>query len=117
MKKTITVLGMLWGLAGCGLETNAPVNVYRDYDMNPDYNYDNPNVPFSLSVIRVQANTDQVSIQNIIVNRGECPVSKWVQGNPNLRFGQEVKVILSCDSSQVLQVDVMTDQGEYSFGF
>ncbi|MFW1812701.1 hypothetical protein ACG9HX_15440 [Acinetobacter ursingii] len=117
MKKTITVLCMLWGLVGCRVEDNAPVNVYRDYEMNPAYSYENQNVPFSLSTLRVQATTDQITIHNISVNRGQCPVSYWIQGNPDLKFGQEIKGVLRCDSSQVLQVDVVTDQGEYSFSF
>ncbi|WP_151813862.1 hypothetical protein [Acinetobacter ursingii] len=117
MKKTITVLGMLWGLAGCRLDDNAPINVYRDVEMNPAYSFENQNVPFSLSTIRVQATIDQVTVQQVTVNRGQCPVAYWMQGNPHLKFGQEVKGVLRCDANQVLQVDVTTDQGEFSFSF
>ncbi|MCU4413703.1 hypothetical protein KTH71_06550 [Acinetobacter sp. WU_MDCI_Axc73] len=117
MKKTITVLGMLLGLVGCAFSDSAPVNVYRDDEMNPAYSFENQNVPFSLSTIRVQATTDQVTVQQVTVNRGQCPVAYWIQGNPHLKFGQEIKGVLQCEANQVLQVDVVTDQGEYSFSF
>ncbi|MFZ3325121.1 MAG: hypothetical protein WA231_04180, partial [Methylocella sp.] len=60
---------------------------------------------------------DTVTIQNTIVNRGNCHAFNVV-GNPNfvpltLKFGEVASIMVTCE--KVLEVVVSTDRGDYSF--
>lgn len=117
MKKIASILCIIWGLSACRLDQSAPVSVNINFDENPAYEYQGQYAPMFYSHIHIQSTVDQVRINRVSINRGNCPISFWVYKNPNLKFGQEMKAVLRCDMEQVREVTVDTDQGEFTFNF
>lgn len=68
------------------------------------------------SFVHIAALEDEVTVLDARVNRGNCSVS-WYSHNSPLRFGQEIKGMLSCDQDNVREVTVTTDKGTYTFNF
>lgn len=117
MKKILIALGLLVSFTGCDLQDLSPLIVSVQYNENPEFTIDHPEGPPLLSTVRIQANTDQITVEKVKVNRGQCPINYWIHSNPNLKFGQELTGVLRCDANQVLEVDVITDQGDFTFNF
>jgi hypothetical protein len=117
MKKIFGILYMLWGLSACSTHQSAPISVNINLEENPAYQYQGEYAALYYSYIHIQSTVDQISINRVSINRGNCPISFWVYKNPNLKFGQEMKAVLRCDMEQVREVTVETDQGEFTFNF
>lgn len=81
-------------------------------------------------IIYVQANENQVTINNVIVNRGNCEVQLHSHGanimDPivttgadrpvNLRFGQEQNyAVIGCGASKIIEIQVSTNYGTSTF--
>ncbi len=65
----------------------------------------------------IQATTDQVTVENIVINRGQCPLSSWRKRMSTLKFGQSYQSVIDCNIEQVGEVTVKTNQGEFTFNF
>lgn len=108
---------MLWGLSACGLNESTPISVNINLEENPAYQYQGEYAALYYNYIHIQSTVDQVRINRVSINRGNCPISFGVYQNPNLKFGQVMKAVLGCDMEQVREVTVDTDQGEFTFNF
>lgn len=117
MKKAIGILSMLLGLSGCDLQSFSPLNVSVQYEDNPAFTIEQPEGPVLLSTIQIQAKTDQITVKKVKVNRGQCSIAYWIHPTLKLKFGQKLTGVLRCDANQVLEIDVITDQGDFTFNF
>lgn len=67
--------------------------------------------------VNIIAKVDEIEIQEIIVNRGNCDTSGLDNRLPRtLQFGKKLLATFSA-SCEVAQVDVETDQGDWTFTF
>lgn len=68
----------------------------------------------------IQAKTDQVTVYDIIVNRGNnCHISKYDRNKNipfSLSFGRIIKLSIGCDPNYIREVEVKTNYGDYKFG-
>jgi len=110
IKKTSITLAAILTLSACG-DSEPPIKIEA-------YNEAHPILPYAkYAKIKVSSLIDSVSIEDIIVNRGNCKV----EGGKNstykiipkeLKFGESVSVgVTNCN---VLQVDVVTNKGDWS---
>lgn len=69
----------------------------------------------------VSAISDQVTIHNVTVNRGNtCKPHLWYSrwpGHGTLKFGQTVSAHILCNFHSIKEVIVDTDLGSYTFNF
>lgn len=70
--------------------------------------------------IVIQAKTDQVTVNDIIINRGNnCHITKYDRAKKlpvSLSFGRIVKLSIGCDPNYIREVEVKTNYGDYKFG-
>ncbi|WP_151716641.1 hypothetical protein [Acinetobacter sp. TUM15071] len=70
--------------------------------------------------IVIQAKTDQVTVNDIIINRGNnCHITKYDRDKKlpaNLSFGRMIKLSIGCEPNYVREVEVKTNYGNYKFG-
>ena len=116
MRKTFGLILITWSLSACGLNQPAPITVNIEVKENPAHQYFSYASMYQ-SIIEIQSTVDQVQVNRVLINRGNCPISHWRQKNPNLKFGNAMQAVLSCDMEQVREVTVDTDQGEFTFNF
>lgn len=104
--KRVAIVALVAALAGCG---ESPIDV--SLDTAPGLN------GFSdLNYLVVSGKVDNIKLNTATVNRGNCKAFNWRGPNP-LKFGQELRGMLSCDVDQVKEVVLKTDQGEFTFSF
>lgn len=115
MKKIVSTLCVLWGLSACSSQS-APIAVNLEVKENPAHQYFSYESMYQ-SIIEIQSTVDQVQVNKVLINRGNCPISYWLYKNPNLKFGYAMQAVLSCDMDQIREVTVETDQGEFTFNF
>lgn len=76
----------------------------------------NPHHSF-ITMIKIQSLVDEVSILNVTVNRGNCPLLTKINKPKHLGFGQITAVDTSnCGREKIIEVVVSTDQGDWKFG-
>lgn len=76
----------------------------------------NPHHSF-IAKIKVQSLVDDVSISNITINRGNCPLLQKISNPIRLGFGHMMSVdTKNCSRDRILEVVVSTNQGEWKFG-
>lgn len=70
-----------------------------------------------ITMIKVQSLVDDVSISNVLVNRGNCPLLQKINNPIRLGFGQMMSVDTSnCGRNKIIEVVVSTNQGDWKFG-
>ena len=95
----------LAGLTGCTGEP--PVEV--ELKSTP---YSSPIGVLSLTGIYVTAKVDEVKVNSIEVNRGNCKVTG---GSKSLRFGQHT--YFQSPGCEIKEIEVDTDEGSFTFSF
>lgn len=89
------------------IPTTSPVKI--TVETNPYHSY--------ISMIKIQSVVDDVSITNVTVNRGNCPLLQQISTPRRLGFGQTTAVDTSnCGREKIIEVIVSTDQGDWKFG-
>ncbi|ENW96011.1 hypothetical protein [Acinetobacter sp. NIPH 298] len=89
------------------IPTTAPVKIALE--QNPLHSF--------ISMIKVQSLVDDVSISNVTVNRGNCPLIQKINTPIRLGFGQMMSVDTSnCGRNKIIEVVVSTNQGDWKFG-
>lgn len=87
-------------------ETNAPVKVeqqgFESYG----------NATYAAIVTAV---VDSVTINSLVVNRGNCDVGGYLSFPMTLKFGNSINTGYTC--MHILEVEVGTDQGSWTFKF
>lgn len=113
MVKLLLSTLFLFGLTACSASPKAPVELSFSTEPAPNNYYTFPYV----SYLNVQAVADAVHVKKIIVNKGNCPIYAWSGNgrNPHLKFGQSLQASLKCQDTQVKEVTVETDQGDFTF--
>jgi len=106
MVKTILRMGAMTALfaflTGCG---DAPVDVSLESSTTGNG-----------SRVVISSRVDDVELQGFSINRGNCRGSFFEKGR-HLKFGQISKIFASCNPENVKEVEVKTDQGEFTFSF
>jgi uncharacterized protein YxeA len=101
--KKIVVILMAIILIACGeIEPSVTVDVYDKV---------NPLFKIKYVLVKVTAIVDEIEVQNVIVNRGNCKI----EGNKlpkTLFFGQSISVAFS-GPCQASEVEVITDDGDW----
>ena len=67
----------------------------------------------------IQSKVDDVTINDIIINRGNnCGIGEYDHNNKlpaNLKFGQVLELAINCDANFAKEIEVKTDYGNYQF--
>jgi len=94
----------------------APVRIGLEQVRNPYY----PNL--HQQRVHVQSRTDSVTIKDVVVNRGNCPIQKmptvYAGSKPvplvpsTLSFGKEIAVYIKGPCS-VAEINIITSQGDW----
>ena len=106
MIKTLVILALTLMIFGCG---NSQPNIEITYEYQTTFGYMYPS-------INVKAISDTVTINKVIINRGNCG-GTIMSGLPKLlKFGESISVTTNGDCD-VKQVDVLTDDGDWSVTF
>lgn len=114
MKKLAVICALTGLLIGCG-ESEPNVDIET---------YDKVNQIFGIKYVevKVKAISDEVTIDDVIVNRGNCKIENKNIFNgetilpKQLKFGESVSVSFSgpCEASQV---DVVTNDGSWTVSY
>lgn len=112
MKKSFLTMAVLafitLGFVACG-GVKSPIEVEL-YEEKPYANY----MPYT--VVKVRAVVDSVTIQKIIINRGNCEQIGYGV-NTTIKFGEVTIDKTSCSTRDVKEVQVVTDKGTWTFNF
>lgn len=114
MKKMVVIFALTGLLIGCG-ESEPNVDIET---------YDKVNQIFGIKYVevKVKAISDEVTVEDVIVNRGNCKIENknFFNGKPilpkQLKFGESVSVSFSgpCEAAQV---DVVTNDGSWTVSY
>lgn len=91
---------------------SSPVNIALFRGVNPNYNF--PELK-----VKITATTDKTEVKDVVVNRGNCRVDKKyaITGRDmlpkTLKYGESITLFV-LSSCSVLQVDVITDKGNWT---
>lgn len=114
MKKMAVIFALTGLLIGCGKsEPNVDIETYDKVNQLFGINY---------VEVKVKAISDEVTVEDIIVNRGNCKIENKniFNGKPilpkQLKFGESVSVSFSgpCEAAQV---DVVTNNGSWTVSY
>ena len=114
MHKNFIVTLVLFLFSACSF-ASAPVNISLYKGVNPNYNF--PELK-----VKVTAITDKAEIKDVIVNRGNCRVDKKyaITGRSilpkTLNYGESITLFVM-PSCSVLQIDVVTDKGNWTMHY
>lgn len=114
MKKMVAIFALTGLLIGCG-ESEPNVNIET-------YNKVNQIFGIKYVEVKVKAISDEVTVEDVIVNRGSCKIENknFFNGKPilpkQLKFGESVSVSFSgpCEAAQV---DVVTNDGSWTVSY
>lgn len=93
----------------------SPISITLSKGINPNYHWPE-------QTVKMIAITDKTEIKDIVVNRGNCRVDKkYVNTGRNifpkeLKYGESVTIFIQ-PSCTVLQIDVMTNQGNWKMNY
>jgi len=114
MKKMAVIFALTGLIIGCGdSEPNVDIETYNKVNQLFRIKY---------VEVKVKAISDEVTVDDVIVNRGNCKIENknTLNGKPilpkQLRFGESVSVSFSgpCEAAQV---DVVTDDGSWTVSY
>ena len=98
-------------LSGCS-ESEPPIKI-ESYDKTNPYNSSVKSV-----VVKITSKTDEVVIEDVITNRGNCKIFPTFKKRlpSKLTFGNSVEIRFAAPCTAA-QVDVVTDQGDWSVSY
>ncbi|MGA4854479.1 hypothetical protein ACPC5U_14575 [Acinetobacter haemolyticus] len=87
----------------------APVRI--DLQLNPVW------AEYGLGMIDVQSTTDQVTIEKVVLNRGQCSaIDNSIKMPVTLSFGRTYRgYINNCSLDKIIEVQVNTNLGNWTF--
>jgi hypothetical protein len=103
MKRCILLAAACLVFAACGSGSQLPVEVKVKKTLR-------------WAVIEVKAVADEVTIEDIIINRGQCQLSAGTYESKTLQRSQ-VDAIKAFGCATINQVQVVTTAGSYDFSF
>ena len=116
MKTAMSPLTLALMISPLTHATEAPVRIGLEQVKNPYY----PNL--HQQRVHVQSLADSITIQDIVVNRGNCPIQKmptvYAGSKPvplvpsTLPYGKEIAVYIKGPCS-VAEINVITSQGDW----
>jgi hypothetical protein len=108
MKKIIFLFGISFILSACG-NSEPPVKIETYTTENPFWD------GIKNIHVKVTSVVDEVTIDKVIVNRGNCKATTKM--SETLKFGQSFSVAFSPSCKEVIQIDVVTNQGDWSISY
>ncbi len=116
MKTALAVIAVALMISPMVQAAEAPVRIGLEQVKNPYY----PNL--HQQRVHVQSLTDSVTINDVVVNRGNCPIQKmptvYAGSKPvalvpsTLPYGKEIAVYIKGPCS-VAEINVITSQGDW----
>ena len=87
----------------------APVRI--DLQLNPAW------AEYGLGMIDVQSTTDQVTIEKVILNRGQCSaIDNSIKMPVTLSFGRTYRgYINNCSLDKIIEIQINTNLGNWTF--
>lgn len=87
----------------------APVRI--DLKLNPTW------AEYGLGMIDVQSTTDQVTIEKVILNRGQCSaIDNSIKMPVTLSFGRTYRgYINNCSLDKIIEIQINTNLGNWTF--
>ena len=87
----------------------APVRI--DLQLNPAW------AEYGLGMIDVQSTTDQVTIEKVILNRGQCSaIDNSIKMPVTLSFGHTYRgYINNCNLDKIIEIQINTNLGNWTF--
>lgn len=109
IKINIAIFLAISSLSGCSSEPNIEVSIQ-------------PNQYHGSLVFIIQAIADEVVVENVVINRGNCVLpagtAKDIDRTVKLGFGQNYRGYSpSCTVNDVKEIKVTTDEGTFTFNF
>lgn len=110
----VLVILSILNFNGCASDASGepPIRIEIEQKYNQFFNSYFP-------VVVVTSVVDNLTINNVVVNKGNCYMNKAVW-NPQLPskliFGKQLEIALNKDC-KVLKVDIKTDQGDWTANF
>ena len=74
---------------------------------NPAHNF--------MSILKIQSVVDEVTIQDVHLNRGNCPLYAKMNSPRKATFGNWISVDANCNKNKIIEVTISTDQGDWIF--
>lgn len=106
IQKIILSLFLISLLVGCGNNLSDVSMEYR-IDTNPRF----AGVPLpDTSHLIVQSLSDNIDVDRVEVNRGNCPILPLDGQNP-MSYGQTIKFVLRCNPRDIQEVKVYLKDG------
>ena len=107
MKKTFYLTALLFGLSACS-ESSPPVKIETFDRVNPIFKV-------KYTEVKVTAISDEIEVENIVVNRGNCKM-EGKKLPKILKFGESVSVSFStpCSASEV---EIVTNDGNWTMNY
>lgn len=75
--------------------------------------------------IEIQSLVDSVAIKKVVVNRGKCQIivgwgttkKVYIPDNLVLKYGKITTIATLCNSDEIREVEITTENGSTTFGF
>jgi hypothetical protein len=101
----------------CEAELGGAEPIPQVYD-SPGFRIELTHHPVSMNfaTVNIQSATDDLVVTGVVVNRGNCETVP-INGGISLNFGQKVGVNTGCRPTDILEVDVNSNRGEWTFTF
>ncbi|SEL24089.1 hypothetical protein [Acinetobacter sp. DSM 11652] len=74
---------------------------------NPAHNF--------MSILKIQSVVDEVTVQDVHLNRGNCPLYAKMNSPRKVTFGNWISVDANCNKNKIIEVTISTDQGDWIF--
>ncbi|MFZ5204223.1 hypothetical protein ACWKYH_17225 [Enterobacter sp. UPMP2076] len=120
MKTAMSVLAVALMVSPLLYAAEAPVRIGLEQVKNPYY------LNLHQQRVHVQSLTDSVTINDVVVNRGNCPIQKmptvYAGSKPvalvpsTLPYGKEIAVYIKGPCS-VVEINVITSQGDWQMKY
>ena len=68
-----------------------------------------------MSILKIQSVVDEVTIQDVHLNRGNCPLYAKMNSPRKATFGNWISVDANCNKNKIIEVTISTDQGDWIF--
>lgn len=109
LKEKSAILLIAFSLLGCSSEPNVEISIQT-------------NQHWGTLVFNVQAISDEVIIEDVIINRGNCMLAPGtatdIERTVNLRFGESYRGYSPyCTVNDVREIELATNSGTFNFSF
>jgi uncharacterized lipoprotein YehR (DUF1307 family) len=107
MKKIIFILGIVFSLSACG-DSEPAVKVTYSSEYINEY--------VTQTKVKVSSIVDDVIVESVILNRGNCDKQHSQKLPINLKFGESF-LVFTTTRCELAQIDVVTNKGSWTINY